>query len=250
MDPRTSYVSRRLLFYQLLIVVGILAGSGKTVLSCVSPWSFILGALTPFASSSIIEEIQDMRQMGLAMIAFFYFDFRDGDKQDVRRLLSSILIQLCCQSDKYSEVLSTLFKNHDRGSRQPSEGTLRECLKSMLEVSGQGALYLIIDALDECPHSSGYPTQRELALDVMRTYISLHLPHVHFCITSRPEIDIREVLGPLAIHNVPLHEQAGQNQDIIDYINDFVRSDARVRRWREEDKQLVVETLTEKARGM
>jgi hypothetical protein len=49
---------------------------------------------------------------------------------------------------------------------------------------------------------------------------------------------------------VPLHKQAGQNQDIVNYVNHFVRSDPRVRRWREEDRQLVVETLTEKAGGM
>ena len=203
-----------------------------------------------FNSSSIIEEVLDMRQMGLATIAFFYFDFRDGDKQDVRRLLSSILIQLCSQSDKYSGVLSTLFTNHDRGSRQPSEDALMECLKNMLKAPGHGALYLIVDALDECPNSTGYPTQREQALVVLQALINLQLPHVHFCVTSRPEIDIREVLEPLAIHNVPLHEQAGQNRDINDYINNFVQSDPKVRRWREEDKQLVIETLTTRARGM
>jgi len=67
--------------------------------------------------------------------------------------------------------------------------------------------------------------------------------------TGRPEIDIRDVLEPLAAHNVPLHEQAGQNQDVVDYINDLVRSDPKMQRW-EEDKQLVIETLTRRAGGM
>jgi len=125
-----------------------------------------------------------------------------------------------------------------------------ECLKSMLRVPGQGALYLIIDALDECPNSSGYPTSRERVLDALQALIGLQLPHVHFCITSRPEIDIRTVLEPLATHNMALHDQAGQNQDIMDYINHFVRFDPRVCRWREEDKKLVIETLTKKAAGM
>jgi len=210
-----------------------LPGSGKTVLS-----------------SSIIEEIHDMCRMGLATISIFYFDFRDRGKQEVRHLLSSILIQLCGQTDELFKILASLFNDHDRGTRQPSEHTLMECLKSMLQLPGQGPLYLIIDALDECPNSSGYPMQREQVLAVMQELINLQLPQVHFCITSRPEIDIRDVLGPLAVHNVPLHEQAGQNQDIVDYINHFVRSDPRVQRWREEDKQLVVETLIEKAGGM
>jgi hypothetical protein len=203
-------------------------------------------------SSSIIENIQDsdMHQMGFAVIAFFYFDFRDGGKQHVRHLLSSILIQLCNQSTQYSEILSTLFMYYDRGSRQPSDDALLECLKRMFKLPGHGTLYVVIDALDECPDSSGCPSPREQVLFILRDLIELHLPHVHFCITSRPEVDIRDVLEPLAAHNVPLHEQPGQSLDIVNYINDFVRSDPKMQRWREEDKQLVIETLTAKAGGM
>ena len=191
-----------------------------------------------------------MREMGLVTISMFYFDFRDRGKQELRHLLSSILVQLCGSSDKFSEILSALYENHGRGSRQPSEDVLMECLKSMFRVPGQGALYLIIDALDECPNSSGYPTSRERVLDALQVLIGLQLPHVHFGITSRPEIDIRTVLEPLATHNMALHDQVGQNQDIVDYIDHFVRFDPRVCRWREEDKKLVIETLTKKAAGM
>jgi len=191
-----------------------------------------------------------MREMGLVTISMFYFDFRDRGKQELRHLLSSILVQLCGSSDRFSEILSDLYENHGRGSRQPSEDVLMECLKSMLRVPGQGALYLIIDALDECPNSPGYPTSRERVLDALQALIGLQLPHVHFGITSRPEIDIRTVLEPLATHNMALHDQAGQNQDIMDYIGHFVRFDPRVCRWREEDKKLVIETLTKKAGGM
>jgi len=191
-----------------------------------------------------------MRQMGLVTTSMFYFDFRDRGKQDLRHMLSSILIQLCGSSDKFSEILSTLYQNHDRGTRQPSEDALMECLTNMLRVPGQGALYLILDALDECPNSSGYPTSRERVLGAIQALIKLQLPHVHFCITSRPEIDIRNGLRPLATHDIALHDQAGQNQDIVDYIDHFVRSDPKVCRWREEDKQLVIERLARKAGGM
>ena len=91
--------------FPLLIGPCVVAGSGKTVLSCVPSQRFHLGVLTLSASSSIIEELHNsnMRKMGLATICFFYFDFRDGGKRDVRHLLSSILIQLCEQSNKFSE---------------------------------------------------------------------------------------------------------------------------------------------------
>jgi hypothetical protein len=200
-------------------------------------------------SSSIIEEVHDMRQMGLATISIFYFDFREGGKQETRHLLSSILIQLCEQSDAFSRILSTLFTNHGRGSRQPSEDVLIECLKSMLKLPGQGPLYLVIDALDECPNS-GDRTDRQKILEVVKELMNLQHSHVHLCITSRPEIDIRDVLEDLAVHNVPLHKQAGQNQDIVDYIKHSVRTHPKARRWQEKVKQLVIETLTEKSGGM
>ena len=192
----------------------------------------------------------DMCQTGLATLAFFYFDFRDVRKQDARNLLSSLLFQLCLESDKYSEIISSLYSTHGNGSRQPSEDVLLRSLKDMLKVPGQGELYIVVDALDECPDFFGYPTPREQVLTILRELVNLHLSHVHFCFTSRPEVDIRDVLEGLAVHKVSLHEQAGQNKDIFDYITSVVSSDPRILRWREEDKQLVMKTLVEKAAGM
>lgn len=192
----------------------------------------------------------DVCQTGLATLAFFYFDFRDVGKQDARSLLSSLLIQLCLESDKFSEMISSLYSTHGNGSRQPSEDVLLKSLKEMLKLPGQGELYIVVDALDECPSNFGFPTPREQVLKVVQELIELRLPHVKFCITSRPEVDIRDALGGLAVHNISLHEQAGQNQDISDYITSVVSSDPKMRQWREADKQLVIKTLIEKAGGM
>jgi len=191
-----------------------------------------------------------MCQIGLATLAIFYFDFRDPAKKDPRNLLSSLLIQLCRQSDSFSQILSSVFSIHDNGSRQPSEDVLLECLKKSLQLPGQGTLFLIVDALDECPNVSGYPTPREQALMVIQDLIDLHLPRVHFCIASRPEIDIQEVLEPLTSLEISLHERGGQTQDIANYITSVVSSVSKMRRWREEVKKLVIKTLINRAGGM
>jgi hypothetical protein len=94
------------------------------------------------------------------------------------------------------------------------------------------------------------PTPREEVLDLVQDLVELHLPNLHLCVTSRPEIDIRTTLGDLTSHRVSLHEQSGQKKDIVDYISSIVYSDRMMRRWREEDKRLVIETLSEKADGM
>jgi hypothetical protein len=211
---------------------------------------FILLCALTSTSSSVIQDIQDMCQTGLATLAFFYFDFRDIGKQDARSLLSSLVIQLCRESDKYSEILFSRYSEHGNGTRQPSEEVLMECLKDMLKVPKQGELYIVVDALDECPIFPGYPTPREQVLAILRELVVLNLPHVHLCFTSRPEVDIRNVMQALAVHNVSLHEQVGQNQDIFDYIKSIFSSDSRIQRWTEEDRQMAKDTLLRRARGM
>jgi hypothetical protein len=211
---------------------------------------FIFIYTLTFTSSSAIQDIQAMCQTGLATLAFFYFDFRDSSKQDARGLLSSLLIQFCRESDNYSEILSSRYSEHGNGTRQPSEEVLRESLKDMLKVPKQGELYIVVDALDECPNFPGYPPPREQVLEILRELVVSRLPHVHFCFTSRPEIDIRNAMEDLADQNVSLHEQDGQNQDIFDYIKFIFSSDRHIRRWKEEDKQLAKDTLLRRARGM
>ena len=167
----------------------------------VSPRYFILFRRDhAIVSSAIIEEVRDVCQTELSTLAFFYFDFRDGAKQDARSLLSSLLVQLSNRSDNFCKILSEFYSAHNRGSQQPSEDALMECLKDMLTLSGQGDIYIVVDALDECPNSSGCPTPREDVLRIMEFLVGLRHPHLRFCVTSRPEVDIRDVLEVLAVH--------------------------------------------------
>ena len=211
---------------------------------------FALTCSVTFTSSSVIQDIQDVCQTGLATLAFFYFDFRDISKQDARSLLSSLLIQLCRESDNYSKILFSRYSKHGNGTQQPSQEILMECLKDIINVPKQGELYIIVDALDECPSFPGYPTPRERVLAILQELVALRLPHVHFCFTSRPEVDIRNVLEDLAVHNVSLHEQVGQNRDISNYIKFIFSSDPQIQRWTEQDKKLAKDTLLRGARGM
>src|SRR5260370_37971467 len=125
-----------------------------------------------------------------------------------------------------------------------------ECLKEMLTREGQGAIYIIMDALDEWPITSTIPSPREEVLELVEERVGLHLPNIHICVTSRPEYDIQMVLRRSTERPVSLHDESGQKEDITKYVASFVRSNQWMRRWREEDKDLVVKTLSEKACGM
>jgi hypothetical protein len=186
---------------------------------------------------------------GKASLAYFYFDFRDIDKQNLRNLLPSLLIQLSAQSDPCCDVLSRLYSAHNRGVKKPSDPAMIECLKEMLTHEAQGPTYIVMDALDECP-TSGVPSPREDVLGFVDELVGLHIANLHICVTSRPEHDIHAVLEPLTLRPVSLHDESGQNEDIVNYVSSFVHSDRRMGRWREEDKELVIKTLSEKADGM
>ena len=183
-------------------------------------------------------------------MAYFYFDFRDVNKQRLHNLLPSLLIQLSARSDLRCDILSRLYSAHDRGVLNPSDRAMIDCLKEMLSLEVEGPTYIIMDALDECPITSTIPSPREEVLELVEELVGLHLPNVHICVTSRPEHDIQAVIGHLTPHPVSLHDETGQQLDIATYVTSFVQSDRRMRRWREEDKDLVIKTLSEKADGM
>jgi hypothetical protein len=183
-------------------------------------------------------------------MAYFYFDFRDTSKQNLQNLLPSLLMQLSAQSDPCHDLLSHLYHSHDRRDRKPSDRVMIECLKEMLAAQAHNPTYLIMDALDECPKTSGIPSPREQVLEFVVELVCLYFSNLHICVTSRPGTDIQAALEPLTLHPVSLHDESGQRKDIIDYITSVVHSDGRMRRWRKEDKEQVIKTLSEKAGGM
>jgi hypothetical protein len=201
-------------------------------------------------SSVIIRDLKSMSNPGLAFSAYFYFDFKDTAKQDYRALLSSLLVQLSDQSVLFCDTLFSLYSTHKQGSEQSTDQSLAQCLKDMLTMTSQVPIYLVIDALDECPNDSGIPSSREKVLKLVKQLVGLHRPNLRLCVTSRPEFDIRTALKPLVTQELSLHDEDGQKQDIIDYVTSIVCSDEWMKRWRDNDKTMVIEKLTAKADGM
>jgi hypothetical protein len=203
-------------------------------------------------SSTIVEDIKPLCEAGEASMAYFYFDFRDVNKQGLHDLVPSLLTQLSARSSPQCDLLSKLYSVHNNGKEQPSKSALTKCLKDMLTLPDQPPIYLIMDALDESSNTSGIPSPRERVLQLLKDLVDLHLPNVHICVTSRPEIEIHDVIVPLTSLRVSLHDQSGQEDDIADYVRSVVYSNSEpiMRRWKKEDKELVIEMLSERADGM
>ena len=230
----------------------IVAGSGKSVLWFVGCEYFRRSVLMLSLSSTIIQDIEAMCEPGQASMCYFYLDFRNINKQHLNDLIPSLITQLSIHSEPFFDVLLRLYVTHDEGRKQPSGVVLVECLKKMLMLRDQPPIYLIIDALDESPDTSGIPSPRECILQLLKELVELQLSNLHICVTSRPEVDIKHVIEPLTSLRVSLHHQSGQKKDIEAYIRSIVYSDSEpiMRRWRTEDKEHVIESLSERADGM
>ena len=206
-----------------------------------------------FASSSIIQDITFLCEAGSATMAYFYFDSRDLNKQTCHDLLRSLICQFSTRSRPCSDILHHIYKTHEDGARQPTDDILKEYLKEMLRLPRQGSVFIILDALDECSESPGIPSSpRNEVLQLVKELVDLHLKGLHICVTSRPEVDVRAVLEPLASHSVSLHDESGQKTDIADYVRSVVNlsPSTAMKTWRAEDKTLVIDSLTKRADGM
>jgi hypothetical protein len=193
-----------------------------------------------------------LRSAGKATLGYFYFDFRGDQKQNVRNAVTSHLIQLSAHSGLCCDIVHRFYSEHGKGTQQPSIGSLVACLKEMITVTAQQQpVFIVMDALDECP-DDGLPTPREEVLELVKVLVSMHthLLNLHICVTSRPEIDIRTMLKPLAVNAISLHDETGQKTLISNYVRSVVSSDARLRFRRDKDKKLVVKELSDRADGM
>jgi hypothetical protein len=191
-----------------------------------------------------------MQKSGLASLAMYYYDFREKDKKDLRGFISSVLVQLSHQSDLYCDILSKFYRDHANGSQDPGDNELLRCLNQTLKLQGQAPIFLIVDGLDECPNTDALLPPREKVLTLLEDLINSQHPNLRICVTSRSEEDIKFILEPLTFRSVSLHDEKGQKEDIEKYIKSVVNTSRKMRRWKSEHKELVIDVLTKKADGM
>ena len=82
------------------------------------------------------------------IVAYFYIDFNDIEKQSPKKAIRSLLFQFAIQHQHSLEVLEQLYRRCENGHRQPAEETVRSLFRDA--VSRTKYSYIILDALDEC----------------------------------------------------------------------------------------------------
>ena len=163
-------------------------------------------------------------------------------------MLSSLIKQLCCRRPDTPEPVQDLERYRVREQR-PDIKKLEDTLAATIH--GFSKVYLVVDALDECPTNDD--ERRRLLRSLLRIS-GAHSNNLHFLCTSRPETDIKAELDPIlrlpssADLDLLLYRDA-IDQDISLYIDETLASPT-YRSWNESIKNEVKETLIEKAGGM
>ncbi|KAF3283913.1 hypothetical protein TWF970_001081 [Orbilia oligospora] len=201
-------------------------GCGKTILS-----SIIITHLKHIYSNQLL---------------YFYFDYKDVDKQSLEGMLRGLISQLYYRSRRSSGVLESFFASYHDGKDQPTCQSLRMTFLSMAEKTGE--IWLVLDALDECNREK----RKELMLWINEINACSEERNIHFLITSRSEADIEsEVRKCITASWIISIGSELISEDINAYIKCRVTGDTEFSRWKSRVEQTEIEdVLTRKANGM
>ncbi|KAF2477099.1 uncharacterized protein BDR25DRAFT_251675, partial [Lindgomyces ingoldianus] len=199
-------------------------GCGKTILS-----------------SAIVQNVlQHCHDDPGKVVAYFFFDFNDAQKQDPEKMLRSLICQLSQQSIKIPAGLDALFSSCENGHRQPSVNSLLEVTQGMIREFPQ--TYVVLDALDEC-------SQRADLMDMLKAMADWQLQNFHLVVTSRRQRDIESILeGLVDCQNAICLQSKLVDKDIRRYVRQRLSDDKRLRKW-EKDAARIEATLMNGAKG-
>lgn len=165
-------------------------------------------------------------------------------------MLSSLVKQISARRPYIPQSVKDLSKYRHAGERLDMEA-LEAALADTLR--GFSAVYIVVDALDECPVAGG---ERQMLLQTLRRIVTTVAiaENLHLFCTSRREADIDAAMGPLC-HNTSRVEldllvyYGDVESDIGRYIDSSLARDGFAS-WSDEMKAEARELLAKKADGM
>lgn len=180
-------------------------------------------------------------------IAYWYFTFNETEKQSVAAMYRSLIRQLLCKLDM-PEIVGRL-QQYRKSNQDPDTSLLEDTLAACVQRFSN--VYIIIDALDECPHGKN---ERENLLRSLSSFLERSLPSLHMLWTSRSEPDIEATFRGLTHPPQRLAFNLVVRKDDVEkgiaiHINNTL-STGSCREWPEDLKGLVRRALISKADGM
>lgn len=164
--------------------------------------------------STVIQDIQEDCSLDPSkFLGYWYFQFGDDATQSIDAMIRSLIRQLS-RSPLAPEVTKIWEDHHLRGS-QPDTNAVSDALDGLLSRS-TGDVYLIFDALDECPEDEK-SKERALVLDFFERLLERQSKEarVHILVTSRGEQDIKERLSQFSKIDLEAHLA----EDVKNFVN-------------------------------
>ena len=174
------------------------------------------------------------------IVAYFYFDFNDPQKQQASSLLRSLLTQLSTQSPRCPDVLVNLHSECQKRRRQATSADFLNAIKDILE--NYDHAYIFLDALDEC-------SDRDRLLWLLKQLSDWQLSSLHLAATSRTERWIEDGVAHLVSVQIGLDSHL-VDADIHIYLNSLLAVDPRFKKWSVEERGEIESTLMRDAHGM
>ena len=195
-------------------------------------------------SSSIIEDIIfHCNPRPACYLAYFYFSFSDRRRQSVESFLRTIVRQLLQQRQSIPDAVRDIYKKFKHA--EPPVSVWIDALKVLMSLDGD--IFIIVDALDECPAHEG---EQKLLLRTLQSLKQTQNWKARLLITSRKESPIEGALSDL-VTTPPLGIQTSQvDKDIRTHIWAQLQGHPNMCTWPKPIQEEVEQVLTRKSGGM
>ena len=198
------------------------------------------------SSSVIIEQLRaNCASKPNLAIAYFYFDFNESEKQNATSFVTALIAQLCNHVVDLPEKLKELYKACNNGRGVATLDALRAALFAVVDKVGD--VFIVADALDECPNNENL---RAELLELIKDMSTQSSSNIHLLVTSRPEPDIEELLLSLSTTRVIPIQGSPIEADIKSYICHEISSDSKLKKFPVEEQEKIKKRLIAGANGM
>lgn len=191
-------------------------------------------------SGTVIEKLlSDFSQDPHVAVAYFYFDFRDPEKQTTSGMLLSLIHQLSVQVKLVPEAV---FQLYDRYKGEKSRPSAQELSRLLVAIARQHyrKVFVVLDALDEC-------AERKALLSTLRGLIAIEALSLLF--TSRNEADVLWEFQRQKVMDVTIKSK-DVAQDVYLFVTAQIEEDNFLRDQSHELKHEIVQSLVDGAKGM
>jgi hypothetical protein len=193
-------------------------GAGKTMLAAIT-----------------IDYLAKMEASERTGLTYLYCNYKSQRDINASTLLGAILKQLVQSQPTIDEQISSLYEQYTRFGTKPSFQKLSTALKAVLKKFL--TVYVVIDALDECPSRDGICNQllaelrhlqRETDLRLMAT--SRHIPEIENEFRSMSMVEIRATNADVSqyvrdqIHRLPrcIRRDSSLQEQVVNQVSEAV----------------------------